>query len=300
VGYDGEIAVVSPKDFATYNLGFYEPTRDWKFGGEVAAPIEVFEWAQPVITLKYLFLSGLGSTDGGTSSFLIDYLHDGTLKAVDIMEQPFPSSYLPDNYGGIYGIPSFNSTCDPGLLFHIRESALVNGAEKRNADPSIAPDFCLWSWVAKVTDGNIYVAGTGGDEDGTSNPRLIISRYDRGLTFDENGNLTSEGAPARIMSATLPYKAGIRDIAVLDDGKIAILFHEIDPSTVDYTVTPLTLNHTIAFYSDTGVLIRESAVSLPFAASGMKAVTGGKLVLYGPSENSEQLTNGQAHIAVVY
>ena len=304
VGYDGEVAVVSPIDFSKFNLGFYEPNRDWKFGGEVfGIPLEIDTLAQPVVTLQYLFVSGWGwgAEFGGTSSFLLDHLHDGTVKKVDIMEGPLPSKYYPDNFGGLYGIAAYNSACDPGYLFHIREGALVNGENKRFAEPSIAPDFCLLNSVAEVANANrdIYVVGAGTLEDGNS-PRLIISRYDRGVTFAGQGQPPLEAAPARKMSVTLPFKPGLRDIAVLEDGKIAVLFHEIDPATVNYSVTPLALTHTIAFYSNAGAFIRESTVALPFAASGMKAVTGGKLVLYGPSQDSEQLTNGQAHIAVVY
>jgi hypothetical protein len=301
VGYDGEIAVVSPIDSSKFNLGFYEPSRIWKFGGEVTGiPLEIDTLAQPAITLQYLFVSGWGF-DSGASSFLIDHLHDGSVRKIDIMSGPFPSKYLPDNFGGLYGIAAYNSACDPGYLVHIREAALVNGEDKRFSEPTIAPDFCLWNSVAEVanTNGELYVAGTGANEDGSS-PRIILSRYDRGVTFVGQGQPPLETAPARKMSVTVPYKPGIRDLAVLDDGKIAVLFHEIDPATVDYSATPLALNHTIAFYSGTGALIKESIVSLPFAASGIKAVTGGKLVLYGPSEDAEQLTSGQAHIAVVY
>lgn len=323
IGYDGEIAVVSPFDSSKFNLGFYGYDRMWKFGGEVTnVPLELNLLSEPVITLQYLFVSGFGwgADYGGTSSFLIDLSHDGvhpekpkpvtpalTVDRVDILAGPYPSEYFPDNYGGFFGIASYNGVCDPGDLFHIREAALISGANKRFADDTIGSDDapCLLpiargsSFVAEVANRELYIAAQAGAEDGT-NPHFIIARYDRGLTFGGNGSLTLEAAPQKIMSASLPPRTGLRDIAVLDNGNIAVLFHDIDPKTVDYSASPLALTHTIAFYSNNGIFIGESTVALPFAASGMKAITGGKLVLYGPSNDAEQLTNGQAHIAIVY
>jgi hypothetical protein len=303
IGYGGEVAISSIIEANKLQVGFYDNDRSPLFGLDYSGvEDEIFHVNEPKITLSYLFLSGFGWNFGGTSSYLIDFNHAGEERATDFVPGPFPAAYYPDNIGGLYGVVFENTSCDIGNLFHVRESELSNPDSKRYAEISLASHpsspgapCIVGAAPLEVVNGRAYSLVYNGDENG-SIEGMILSRYSSGLPAGTG--------PIRDIEVDLPYRAGLRSITVLDNGTIAALFHTISSDTIDYGVSELALDHNIVFYSTAGLILGERTVSLPFAASGIKAVTGGKLVLYGPNDNAEQLEasngHGNAYIALVY